>query len=79
MTKPIHPKSWSREPVACRIRLRAYSIAADAVELGIDAGWNLAHEHAVRPGEIEIKARIESEVMAALCNVIAFDQEADET
>lgn len=61
--------------IADRVRVRVYPIVADRVETAIDFGWARAHKHTATPGETEIKAQIESEVTAALCDLFDFDPE----
>jgi hypothetical protein len=67
VTTKRHPKSWLREPVACRVRLKLYPIVDDRIDMAVECGWNRAHEHTPTPGKNEI------------CELFDFDPEDVET
>jgi len=65
----------SKVKIGDSIRLNAYRIISDAVEDGIQFGWNRAHKHVENPSKEHILAEIHSNVMNSLCDIINFDDE----
>ena len=74
MRHPSKPQG-KREPIACRIRMRAYPIISDAVEIAVGCGWNRAHKHTDEPEDHAIRTAIAEAVMSSLCEILDFDPE----
>lgn len=60
-----------------KIRVRLYSLVAEAVEQGVGYGYMRAHKHVEAPEEDHLKNEITQAVLNAICEIIDFDP--DET
>ena len=56
------------------LRVNFYSIISDAIDRGIDIGWNHAHKHTDNPGEEMLKQHIFQDIMNELCDILEFDE-----
>ncbi len=54
------------------IELKAYSIISDAIEDGINWGYNHAHKHTDSPSREALIEQIHNDVMNELCEKIDF-------
>jgi hypothetical protein len=67
----------ARRKVTGGMRVRAYGVLARAVEEGVACGWRRAHKHTDAPGEEAIQEQIAQGVLNEICEVFAFDEEAE--
>jgi hypothetical protein len=56
------------------MKANTYKILTDAVERGIQYGWNRAHKHTDTPDDREIRQQIETSVMSEICEYFTFDE-----
>lgn len=66
-----------KRPVSDGLRVKAYFVLCDAVEGGIEYGWNRAHKHNDKPDEETLKAAIEEAVIAGICEYFDFQDESN--
>jgi hypothetical protein len=64
---------------AATVRLKAYNIISDAVELGVSYGLTRAYKHTNEPDSNYIAEQVENAVMGQLCEVLDFDPERDDS
>lgn len=57
-----------------RLVCRAYTLALDAVERGIDVGWRRAEKHTTRPTETERRGAIFLAVIESLNDLIDWEK-----
>lgn len=75
-------KDWQYGPreypvrVSGEVRLKASEVIARAVEEGVTCGWRRAHKHTDQPSAEGAIEAIETAVMAALDEVLDFDEPA---
>ena len=60
------------------MRARGFAVLSRAVEEGVAAGYRRAHKHSEAPGEETICEHVEREVLGAICEVFAFDDEGED-
>lgn len=58
-----------------QVKLKTYNILSDAIEVGIEAGYNRAHKHTDTPSKALITQEIHRFIMLQLVDVIDFDNE----
>jgi hypothetical protein len=58
------------------LRVRAYPVLENAVEVGVNGGWNRAHKHVDNPDEQHVKDEIKQYVLNAICEAFDFEDEA---
>jgi len=46
---------------------KVWPLLAEAVEAGVQRGWNRAHKHTDAPHEVEVRAEIEKAVTNEIC------------
>lgn len=54
------------------VRVKLYHLIEDAVERGINRGWNRAHKHTDAPTEEMLKDQLNLAVMGEICELIDF-------
>ena len=54
------------------VRFRAYSIIEQAIDSGLELGWNRAHKHTATPSKEHIIECMEVAVMEFLTDVVDF-------
>jgi hypothetical protein len=59
-------------------RVNVYAIVSRAVEEGVAYGWMRAHKHTDSPDAEMTKDAIVTAVTGSLCEVLDFDQSADD-
>ena len=64
-------------PVIRRVRIIAYNVMAQAVENGVEYGWNRAHKHTDTPDDVTIKQAIIDAVMNDVCEWFDFAPEEE--
>lgn len=57
------------------MRIKLYSIISEAVEHGIELGWNRAHKYTDTPTEDVIRTAQYDAVLLELCEILSFDDE----
>lgn len=63
--------------VGSSVRVNAFLVIAEAVDRGINWGWQHAHKHVEDPGETAIKESLYNDIMNELCEVLRFDDGAN--
>ena len=58
-----------------RLKTNTYGIVADAIERGIQFGWNRSYKHSDKPSEETIRMNIHNAIMTEVCEVINFESE----
>lgn len=58
------------------MRPKLYSILTDAVNKGIEHGWDRGHKHSDDPSEHHLKTMIEEEVWNYIGEVFDFEDES---
>lgn len=61
--------------VKCSVKLDAYRIISDAVDVGICSGWNRAHKHTETPSQQHVIDELHKSIMNQLCEILKFDDE----
>lgn len=56
-----------------KLELKTYQIVEEAVELGVQSGWQHAHKHTDTPDIETIKAYIAHDIMLLLDEIIKWD------
>ena len=64
----------SKVKIDTTVRINAYSILDDAVEVAVRYGYQRAHKHTETPAEADIVEAIHSAVMTALTEVLIFSE-----
>jgi len=59
------------------MKVKTYRVLLHAVEEGVAYGWQRAHKHTDTPSDDDIKERIETEVLNAICEWFDFDDPDD--
>jgi hypothetical protein len=59
------------------MRVNEYRVMCDAVERGIDYGWNRAHKHDDDPLPETIKHHIEEAILNEICEYFEFVEEVE--
>jgi hypothetical protein len=54
-------------------KMKKYGIISDAIERGIQWGWQHAHKHTDTPDEDSVKQHIYDDVMNEIFEVVNFD------
>jgi hypothetical protein len=54
-----------------------YKIISEAIENGIDCGWNRAHKHTINPSAEHIKEQVEHYIMHNICEIFDFDNDSE--
>ncbi len=67
-------KTKTKTKVKATIRINAYSIIAEAVEVGAALGVNRAYKHTDKPDREAIANAVSEAIMGALCDVLSFDE-----
>lgn len=67
-----------KSEVSGSLKVNIHEVVSRAVEEGVEYGWNRAHKHTDTPDEHAIKAKITDAVMAALYEILEFDQPEEE-
>lgn len=75
MTMSSLKKKSSKIEIGDSIRLDAYNIISNAIENGIELGWNRAHKHVEAPSKDHLLDEIHRNIMNNLCDIIKFDDE----
>jgi hypothetical protein len=57
------------------MKVRTYVVLDNAVEMGVNYGWNRAHKHTDSPTEEQIKQEIWHAVMNEITEWFTFDDE----
>lgn len=60
------------------MRPNEYLILSEAVESGVEFGWNRAHKHCDNPTPEQIKDAIHNSVMASISEYFLFDEVRDD-
>jgi hypothetical protein len=60
--------------IKAEVKVKTYSVIAEAVDSGINYGWNRAHKHTSLPGEDAIKREIYDGVMMELGELLIFPE-----
>lgn len=66
---------YSKRPVRGGMRVRAYDVLQQAVEAGVNYGWNRAHKHTDTPDAEAIKDAIFNAITSEICDWFDFDEE----
>lgn len=61
--------------VDTQIKLDAYKVISDAVEIGVTFGWDMAHKHQATPSAEHIKDEIRRSVMISLCDIMCLEEQ----
>lgn len=69
-TKKAPPKIQTKTS----IKIDAYKIISDQVDVGIDRGWHTAHKYTEKPPEDHIKKALHDAIMNELTNYLVFEE-----
>ena len=64
----------ARVKSTCNLQVDVYRLVAEAVEIGIEAGWRRAHKHTDSPSQEGVMQEIDREVMNRLCEIFIFPE-----
>lgn len=57
------------------MKVNTYRVLSDAIERGIDGGWNRAHKHTDEPSEHQLKDELHHYIMLEICEYFNFDDD----